>query len=236
MKLLLTVISFLAFSLLSGCSTVTEEAGLKAIADFYGGSVFLKKGANISTTATEPQGSYLEVALTRTGISTYYRDLQIPASNCAFLVYKNLRPRQRTDYGYFKVIIQDSTTSHTYTFSPADLELATQSIKNLNDLMFNLQGEDFSAVVGKLDPAATGTMSGDSVAANLQRISQKLAPFSGYQVQGFEIEKAPLAGKVTPIVRFALSVAREQKGTVPLLAFLNPAPHTQRYLCGLRIP
>lgn len=236
MKLLFTVISFLALSLLSGCSTVTEEAGLKEIADFYGGSVFLKKGANISTTATEPQGSYLEIALNRTGISTYYRDLQIPASNCAFLVYKNLRPRQRTDYNYFKVIVQDSTASHTYTFSPADLELATQSLKNLNNLMFSLQGEDFPTVASKLDPAATGTMSSDSVTANLRRISQKLAPFSNYQVQGFEVDKAPLAGKAIPIVRFALSITREQKSTIPLLAFLNPAPHTQRFLCGLRIP
>ena len=102
--------------------------------------------------------------------------------------------------------------------------------------MFSLQGEDFSAVVSKLDPAAIGTMSGDSVTANLRRVSQELAPFSSYQVQGFEVEKVPLAGKVIHIVRFALSIAREQKSTIPLLAFLNPAPHNQRFLCGLRIP
>ncbi|TVT43623.1 hypothetical protein FNT36_05940 [Hymenobacter setariae] len=236
MKILLTIISFIILGFLAGCSTVTEEAGFKEIADFYGGSVFLKKGVNISTTTTEPQGSYLEVALSTPGISKYYNDLQIPASNCAFLVYKHLRPRQRTDYSYFKVSIQDSTTSHTYTFSPADLEFATQSIGNLNELMFSLQGEDFPAITNKLDPAAIGAMSHDSVTANLHRVSQKLAPFSSYLVQGFEVKKAPLAGKLVPIVRFALSVSREQKGMIPLLVFLNPTPHTQRFLCGLRIP
>jgi hypothetical protein len=236
MKILLTVISFLGLSFLASCSTVTEEAGFKEIADFYGGSVFLKKGANISTTATEPQGSYLEIDLNRTGISKYYRDLQIPASNCALLIYKNLRPRQRTDYSYFKVVIQDSTASHTYTFSPSDLEFATQSLQNLRELMFSLQGEDFSTVTSKLDPATLGTMSRDSVAANLHRVSQELAPFSSYLVQGFGVREVPLSGKSVPMVRFALSVLREQKSPVPLLVFLNPTPHTQRFLCGLRIP
>jgi hypothetical protein len=236
MKILLTIISFLVLCFLSGCSTVTEEAGFKEIADFYGGSMFLKKGANISTTASEPQGSYLEIDLNRTGISKYYRDMQMPASNCALLIYKNLRPLQRTDYNYFKVVIQDSTASHTYTFSPADLEFATQSLQNLNELMFNLQGEDFSAITSKLDPAAIGTMSRDSVSANLHRVSQALAPFSSYLVQGFDIKKAPLTRKSVPIVRFAISVSREQKNTVPLLVFLNPTPHTQRFLCGLRVP
>ncbi|RZJ61335.1 MAG: hypothetical protein EOO58_01940 [Hymenobacter sp.] len=236
MKIFLTVISFLSLSFLSGCSTVTEEAGFKEIADFYGGSVLLKKGANISTTATEPQGSYLEIDLNRPGISKYYRDLQIPASNCALMVYKNLRPRQRTDYSYFKVVIQDSTTSHTYTFPPTNLELATQSINNLNNLIFSLQGEDFPAVISNLDPAAVDTMSRDSVAASLRRVRQKLAPFDGYLVQGFDIKKAPLAGKSIPIVQFAISVSREQKGIIPLLIFINPAPHTQRFLCGIRIP
>nr|GFC06662.1 dihydrolipoamide dehydrogenase [Tanacetum cinerariifolium] len=153
----------------SGCSTVTEEAGFKEIVDFYGGSVFLKKGVNISTTATEPQGSYLEVDLNTPGISRYYSDLQIPASNCALLVYKHLRPKQRTDYSYFKIVIQDSTASHAYTFSPADLDFATQSIENLNELMFSLQGADFSAITSKLDPAAIGAINHDSVTATLRR-------------------------------------------------------------------
>ena len=236
MKVFFTVISLLALSLLSACSTVTEEAGFKKVEEFYGGSVFLKKGANVSTTATGPQGSYLEVDLNTPGISKYYGDLQVPASNCAYLVYKHLRPKQRTDYDYFKVTIQDSTASHTYTFSPADLELATQSIDSLNTLMFRLQAAEFSTIIGKLNPAALGTMSHDSAVANLRKISQQLAPFNSYLVQGFEVQKVPLAGQSVPIVRFALSVSRVQKSTVPLLVFLNPAPRTQQFLCGLRIP
>ena len=236
MKITLTIISSLILTFLSACSTITEEAGFKEVEEFYGGSVFLKKGANVSTIATGPQGSYLEVDLNTPGISKYYRDLQVPASNCAYLVYKHLRPKQRTDYDYFKVTIQDSATSHTYTFSPADLELATQSIDSLNTLMFRLQAADFSTIVNKLNPAALGTMSHDSVVANLRKISQQLAPFNSYMLQGFEVQKVLLAGQSVPIVRFALSVSRVQKTTVPLLVFLNPAPHTTQFLCGLRIP
>ena len=236
MKIRLTIISLLALGFLAACSTATEEAGLQEVAAFYGGRVFLKGGAGLSTSATEPQGSYLEVDLNKPGIGKYFSDLQLPASNCAYLVYKHLRPKQRTDYNYFRVVIQDSAASHTYTFSPADLELATQSIDNLNALMFKLQDADFPAIVGKLDPAALGAMSRDSLTANLHRISQRLAPFSSYMVQGFEVRKTPLAGKPVPIVRFALSVSRQQKSTVPLFVFLNPTPNTAQFLCGLRIP
>jgi hypothetical protein len=235
MKIIITSLSCI-LSLLSACTSITEEAGFKEVANFYGGSVSFRKGTGISTTATEPQGSYLEVDLTTPGISTYYRDLQLPASNCAYLVYKHLRPKERTDYNYFRVAIQDSTSSHSYTFSPADLELATQSINNLNALLFKLQAADLSAVGNYLDPAALGTMTRDSVASNLRRIGKRLAPFDNYTVQGFEVSKTTLAGEVVPIVRFSVSVSRRQESTVPLFAYINPKPRTQQFLCGLRLP
>jgi hypothetical protein len=236
MKTILTISLFFVISLLSACSTVTEEAGFKEVSEFYGGSVSFKKGAGISTTATELQGSYLEVDLHTPGIGKYYSNLQVPASNCAYLVYKHLRPKQRSDYDYFKVVIQDSAASHTYTFSPTDLELATTSIGRLNALMFSLQADDTTAIVSKIAPPALGTTSRDSVMANLRRISRRLEPFDDYLVQGFDVRKMPLAGQVVPIVRFALSVSRVQKSTVPLLVFLNPTSHAQQFLCGLRIP
>ncbi|MFD1874705.1 hypothetical protein [Hymenobacter bucti] len=235
MKIIYPIALLLIFSSLSACTSITEEAGFKAVADFYGGNVSMKKGTGISTTATEPQGSYLEVDLTTPGIGKYYRDMQLPASNCAYLVYKHLRPRERAGYNYFKVVIQDSAAAHSYTFSPADLELATQSIENFNMLMFKLQAADYPAVLRHLDAAALGTMSHDSVTANLRRISKGLAPFSSYLVQGFEVKQTPLAGQAIPIVRFSVSVSRVQKSTVPLFVYINPKPQTPQFLCGLRL-
>ena len=236
MKIRLTIISLLALGFLAACSTATEEAGLQEVAEFYGGRVFLKGGAGLSTSATEPQGSYLEVDLNKPGIGKYFSDLQLPASNCAYLVYKHLRPKQRTDYNYFRVVIQDSAASHTYTFSPADLELATQSIDNLNALMFKLQDADFPAIVGKLDPAALGAMSHDSLTANLHRISQRLAPFSSYMVQGFEVRKTPLAGSQCPSCALPFRYRASKKARCRFLFSSIPPPNTAQFLCGLRIP
>lgn len=203
----------------------------------YGGRTFLKKGAGIST-AGGPQGSYLEVDLATRGISKYYSDVQVPASNCAYLVYKHLTPRERTDYDYFKVNIQDSAATHTYTFLPADLELAAQAGSNLNSLLFALQGQDYSTIKAHLDPASLGALSPDSVDGKLRKITTLLAPskeYEEYKVHGFKIDKTPLAGHAVPIVRFLISVPRSPERPVLLVAYLNPKPRAQRYLCGLQL-
>ena len=237
MKRLITLVllSFLGF--LPACISSTEEAGIQEISEMYGGRTLLKKGTGVSTSGG-PQGSYLEVDLETRGISKYYDDMQLPASNCAYLVYKHLTPHERPDYNYFKVSIQDSASAHTYTFLPADLELAAKAGSNLNSLLFALQGQDYATVSAHLDPAALGTASPDSATSKLRKIMSLLAPLketAAYKVQGFRIEKATLAGQPVPLVGFLISVPRPPERSAILIAYLNPKPRAQRYLYGLRV-
>lgn len=237
MKRLVTLMLLAFLSFLPACLSSTEEAGMQEISEMYGGRTLFKKGTGVST-GGGPQGSYLEVDLATRGISKYYSDMQLPASNCAYLVYKHLTPHERPDYNYFKISIQDSTSAHTYTFLPAELELADKAGRNLNSLLFALQGQDYASVSAHLDPAALGGASPDSAASRLRKIMALLAPLketAACKVQGFKLEKATLAGQPTQLVGFLIAVPRPPERSVLLAAYLNPTPRGQRYLCGLRV-
>ncbi|QKG52842.1 hypothetical protein [Hymenobacter sp. BRD67] len=220
MKLQYTFL-LLGLLFLGGCTSASEKQALYEIQEFYGGSVRLTKGSNASTSTREPQGHYLAVRLDRPGLRRYYDNLELPASGCAYLAFSNLTPAERESYDYLKVTLEDSGSTHSYTYRRPQLQQALQAVTNLRTLIFNIQGSDYLAAANNFNVAALGQVRRDSLPAIIHRIANPLLPFTTYHLHGFSFISSPLTSK-QPLVRLYLSVPHPPQKDRILLAVINP--------------
>jgi hypothetical protein len=225
-------IVLLAF--LGGCSSAAEKQALYEVSEFYSGNVNMTKGSNFSTNGEEPQGHYLAVTLNSPGLSRHYSTPQLPASNCAYLVFSNLTPPEREEYDYLKVTVSDSGSTHTYTYQKPQLQQALTAATNLRTLIFNIQSKEYSAAAANFNPAALGTLPHDSVSSILRTIGRRLNPFTEYRLHGFNLENFPIKGRPQQLVRLYISVPRQPEPDHFLTAVINPKlSDTQQFLYGL---
>lgn len=226
---------WLPLSWLASCTTPTEKQGLDAVAQFYGDKVSYSKGSHFSTNAAEPQGKYLEVKVFNAKLSREFADLRLPASNCAYLTYRSLAPVERQAYNYLKVTLQDSLTTHSYTFKAPELALATQAASDLDQLMTRFKDRDYDGVVNSFTPSALPPATRASLPASLAELEKKTGPVTQYYLQGYALTSAPVAGRPQQLVRLFVTVQRAQKPG-KLLAVINPQLRpNEKFLYGLNI-
>jgi hypothetical protein len=217
-----TTLWLLVLVLLAGCSSPSEKQALYEISEFYGGNVRLSSGRNFST-SDEPKGHYLAVALDNPSLSRYFEDLRLPASNCAYLAFSNLKPAEREDYDFVKVSLKDSASTHTYSFLQADLKQALAAGEDLRTLIFNIQGSDYVAAANNFNSDALGTM-------------PRINPFTEYRIHGFALVQESVSGKPLPLVRLFASVPRPPEPDHHLVFVINPAlSDTEHFLYGLNM-
>ena len=232
----LSTLWLLALAVLAGCASNAEKQAAYEIAEFYGGSVRLTSGRNFSAGGSEPQGHYLAITLKNPALNRYFDDLRLPASNCAYLAFNNLKPTERTSYDFVKVTLQDSVGAHTYTFSQQQLRQALAAAEDLRTLIFNIQGSDYVAAANNFNPDALDTMPRDSLPILMQRLGTRLNPFTEYRIHGFGTEQIPIKGKPKPLMSLYVSVPRPPEPDHYLEVVINPEmSDTQHFLYGFNL-
>ena len=233
---LTTTLWVLALGLLAGCSSPSEKQALYEISEFYGGSVRLSSGRNFLANSDELKGHYLSVALDKPSLSRHFADLRLPASNCAYLAFSNLKPTERADYDFVKVALKDSTGTHLYSFPQADLTQALAAGEDLRTLIFNIQGSDYVAAANNFNPDALGTMPRDSLTSVMYRLGTRINPFTEYRIHGFTLVREAVRGQPLPLVRLFVSVPRHPDPDHHLLFVINPAmSDAEHFLYGLNV-
>ena len=231
-----TTLWLLLLVLLAGCTSPSEKQALYEISEFYGGSVRLSSGRNFSTSGDEPKGHYLAVALNSPGLGRHFDDLRLPASNCAYLAFSNLKPSEREGYDFVKVTLQDSASTHGYTFSQQQLRQALAAAEDLRTLIFNIQGSDYVAAANNFNPDALGTMPRDSLPALMQRLGTRINPFTEYRIHGFKLEQVPIQGQPKPLMSLYVSVPRPPEPDHYLEVVINPAmADNEHFLYGFNL-
>ncbi|MDJ0364007.1 hypothetical protein QMK33_02495 [Hymenobacter sp. H14-R3] len=171
---------------LAGCTSDAENKALHVVEKFYGGHATYLKGSHFSANAREPQGKFLQLSLGDVDFaSTYGTDLEVPAANCAYLLYHQMTAAERTAYDYLSIKLIEGQASHTLPFSMASLALADQGVSRLTTIMAALQRQDYQYVVARLDPAAFGATSPGNMPPRLAAITQQLTPLASYQLLGY---------------------------------------------------
>ena len=232
----LTTTLWLLLGLLASCSSATEKQALYEISEFYGGSVRLSSGRNFSTNGEEPKGHYLAIALNNPGLGRHFEDFRLPASNCAYLAFNNLKPAEREDYDFVKVTLQDSAGTHGYSFTQDDLKQALAAGENLRTLIFNIQGSDYVAAANNFNSDALGTTPRDSLPSIMYRLGARINPFTEYRIHGFALVREPMRGRPLPLVRLFVSVPRPPQPDHHLVFVINPAlSDKEHFLYGMNV-
>jgi hypothetical protein len=240
MKLKITQLLFVSLGLLAGCSSSTEHAERidhtrpDEVTAFFGENITYSKGQH--TAANEPKSTYLEVTIHDDKLAQQYTDLSLPASNCAYLSYKNLPAAERRQYDYLKITMQGAGTAPSYTFPSSELALATQAATNLDMLMTRFKDRDYPAVINTFSPSAlTPEMRAQSLSL-LTAMEQQNGPVQQYYLEGYEPAQAQLAGKELPLVHLFVTLSHPKKAS-RLLVAINPGlPPKEQFLYGLDIP
>lgn len=226
----------LALALLAGCTSNAEKQAAYEIAEFYGGDVHLTSGRNFTTAKSDPRGHYLAIAVSNPALGRFYDNLQLPASGCAYLAFSNLTPSQQQSYDYVKVTLQDSSSEHRYTFTSQQLQQVLQAATSLRTLIFNIQNSDYLAAANDFNPDALGTMPRDSLPNLMNKVGNRLNPFTEYRVHGFQLTELPVAGKPLPLMQLFVSVPRPPEPDRFLVVTINPAmSDTEHFLYGIKI-
>jgi hypothetical protein len=234
-----TLFLFCGLLALAGCSSSTEHSEPLAhakpdeVTAFFGENITYSKGNRAAT--DEPKGTYLEITVHDDKLAEQYGDLSLPASNCAYLSYKNLPAAERQQYDYLKVTMQEALGTHSYTFPRAELALATEAATDLDALMTHFKDRNYPAVVNTFNSSAITPAMRTQLPADLATIEQKIGPVQQYYLEGYAPVQVPLAGKQQPLVRLFVTLSHPQKASRALVV-INPSLHPQeQFLYGLNM-
>jgi hypothetical protein len=230
------VASTLIFQGIISCSSVTEERGAKAVADLYGGEVFISKGAGATTATEEFQGAYLKIKIVNPSLLDSFHDLRTPASLSAAIVYGRLTPAERKKYSYFAVGIEGGPDSHEFKFKSPVLISISNALANADALMINMQTEDSVKVLEAFNPIVVAPDKRAELSVMLGKMVRQIKPISNYQVVGSEVGEVEIAKQKSKLVRLFVKVEHAGKWTQIVLA-VNPEMHPdQPFLYGLQLP
>lgn len=180
-------------SLLSNALSITdnEDKGVKEILDFYGGYCKYSIGASASTATGKKK--YFELELSKSEfIDEKAKVAQMPASNIAYLFYKNLNKEERAIYDEIHtVLIFSDGETMTFEFPSNQLELVDQRMKVVNKIVGLIKEKNFEALRPLLNDTALVNYDKEELITNITNIDPQFGNVTeGFRPFGFRINKA----------------------------------------------
>ena len=239
MKLKATLLLLASLAALVGCSSPDEHteplehAKPEEVAAFFGEDITYSKGRHALTNDAGPKGTYLEITLHDDKLAAQYGDLSLPASNCAYLSYKNLPAAERRQYDYLKITMQDGLATPSYVFLKPELAQATQAAANLDTLMTLFKERNYQAVVNTFNPSALTPTGRTQLLTDLAALEQRVGPVQQYYLEGYA--PMPQADRKHLLMRLFVMLNHPQKATRALVV-INPRMQSrQKFLYELNM-
>jgi hypothetical protein len=143
-------------SLLSNALSITdnEDKGVKEILDFYAGYCKYAVGASASTNGDDKK--YFELELSKSdAIEARANVAEMPASNIAYLFYKNLNKEEQNNYSEIHtVLIFADGSKMTFEFPTQQLELVKQKMILVNKVVGLIKEKKFDELEPFLNDTA----------------------------------------------------------------------------------
>jgi len=180
-------------SILSNALSITdnEDKGVKEVLDFYGGYCKYAVGASASTETGKQK--YFELELSKSDvIEEKAKVAQMPASNIAYLFYKNLNKDESENYDEIQsVLIFADGKKMTFKFPTKQLELVKQRIKVVDKVVRLIKDKNFEALKPLLNDQALVSYDKNELVTNLTKVDPQFGNVTeGFRPFGFRINKA----------------------------------------------
>ena len=167
--------------------TDNEDAGVKEILAFYGGQCKYAVGASASTKDGNKKYFELEVGQSET-IEQLADKIEMPASNIAYLFYRNLKEETKNYDEIHSVIIFADGTKKTFKYSTKQLEIVHNRMKTVNKVIELISSNDFQTLKSMLNNEFV-KFDKDEIITNLENMNPKLGKVKEFNPYGFRINQ-----------------------------------------------
>lgn len=175
--------------LLSNFMNITdnEDAGIKEILAFYGGYCKYAVGASAST--KDGKKKYFELEMSQSDVLEENANrIEMPASNIAYLFYKNLKEEKSNYDEIHAVIIFKDGTEKTFEYSTDKLELVQNRMDLANKTVDLLTNKDYDNLKLLLNNELVN-YDKDELISNLIKFEPQFGDIKEFRPFGFRVNK-----------------------------------------------
>jgi hypothetical protein len=173
--------------LLSNLVSITdnEDKGVKEILAYYSGECKYSIGA-------ENGGKrYFELEMSKSqAIEKYAHIVEMPASNIAYLFYKNLKQEKSNYDEIHTVIILNNGDKKAFTFSPEKLEIVGKKMMLVNKVVELIKNKNFEAIKPMLNNTSLVKYDKNELVANLSKVDPTFGTVKKFLTYGFRFNKS----------------------------------------------
>jgi hypothetical protein len=177
-------------SLLSNLVSITdnEDKGIKEILEFYGG--YCEYSVGMVSSTKQEDIKYFELKVSKSdAIEKYSNVLQMPASNIAFLFFRNLK-NEKENYDEIRtVILLKNGKETTFIYSKKELKIVEERIPSIQLIVEEIKKKNFQAVGGFINNKSMDNHIKSDLIKNLEKINARFGEVEEFLPYGFRFQK-----------------------------------------------
>ena len=173
-------------TLLSNFVSITdnEDKGVKEVLEYYAGYCEYSIGASAST--NEGNKKYFTLKMSKSDALEQYADLiQMPASNIAFLFFRNLQ-EEREQYDEIRtVILFNDGKEMTFKYPTEQLKAVEERIPLIEKIIETIKNKEFKAIENYLNDESIAKYDKSELVANLETLNPQFGEVQEFLPYGF---------------------------------------------------
>ena len=178
--------------------TDNEDKGVKEILDYYGGQCKYAIGATASTESGSKK--YFELEMSKSDpFEKYAQIVEMPASNVAYLFYKNLK-EEKTKYDEIHtVVIFNDGTKKTFVFDSKQLDLVVKAMPSVLKVVDILKSKNYSSLSPMLNDSTLMEYDKKGLISNIEKMDPQFGIIKEFIPYGFRTKNLDNGKKVLHI-------------------------------------
>jgi hypothetical protein len=175
--------------LLSNLVSITdnEDKGVKEILDYYGGQCKYAIGASASTDTGSKK--YFELEMSKSDpFEKYAQIVEMPASNVAYLFYKNLKDEKTKYDEIHTVVVFNDGTKKTFVFDPSQLELVVKAMPSVLKVVDILKSKNYQSLSPILNDSTLMQYDKKGLIANIEKMDPQFGNIKEFIPYGFRFK------------------------------------------------
>jgi hypothetical protein len=168
--------------------TDNEDKGVKEILKNYGGQCKYSIGMTIS--ASDGNKKYFELEMSKSElIEKYSQIVEMPASNVAYLFYKNLKEEKSKYDEIHIVIIFNDGAQKTFVYPVARLETVNKKMAIVNKLIGLIKDKKFEAIKPMLNDTSFVKYDKNELINSMAKIEPTIGTIKEFLPYGFRFHE-----------------------------------------------
>lgn len=177
-------------TLLSNFISITdnEDKGVKEILEYYGGKCEYSVGASASTDGGKAKYFVLELSESQT-IESYSKVAQMPASNMAYLFYKNLKD-EKQNYNEIRTVIKLSNGEDiSFNYSTDQLAIVEGRMPTVEKVVELIKTKQFQEIKPFLNDTSVAKYDKNELVTNMENVDTQFGEAIAFLPYGFRFNE-----------------------------------------------